>query len=223
MGQRISGKERDRRKEEWIPYITSTCSSRYRNRFSVRYRFATNSFFPLSLSLLAPSLFTRTEIPRSKISSICREGIPTITIVSPSFKLKTSREDVVSLFFFFFFLFNGLEETGITIGWIADAQKIFVFFRETNKRVENHWSATITRRRRYESYNMTRKRVGRYRPRKKRRKKRCITAVLVIKLARIIAIPSLTPKRTIGQRTVDRPPRWEASGVNAHQITTARK
>lgn len=70
---------------------------------------------------------------------------------------------------------------------------------------------------------MTRKRVGRYRPRKKRRKKRCITAVLVIKLARIIAIPSLTPKRTIGQRTVDRPPRWEASGVNAHQITTARK
>lgn len=57
----------------------------------------------LSLSLLAPSLFTRTEIPRSKISSICREGIPTITIVSPSFKLKTSREDVVSLFFFFSF------------------------------------------------------------------------------------------------------------------------
>lgn len=127
--------------------------------------------------------------------------------------------------FSFFFLFiqrtrrNGYNDRG----WIADAQKIFVFFREANNRVENHWSATITRRRRYESYNMTRKRVGRYRPRKKRRKKRCITAVLVIKLARIIAIPSLTPKRTIGQRTVDRPPRWEASGVNAHQITTARK
>lgn len=45
MGPRVRGKERDRGREEWIPYITSTCSSRYRNQFAARYRFATTRIF----------------------------------------------------------------------------------------------------------------------------------------------------------------------------------
>jgi len=36
---------------------------------------------------------------------------------------------------------------------------------------ENHWSATISRRRRYESYNTTRERVGTDRVKRKKKSK----------------------------------------------------
>lgn len=70
MDLRVRGKERDRWREEWIPYITSTCSSRYRNQFAACYRFATTRiFFPSRSSKLFKRFHLSIDPAAQRVSS----------------------------------------------------------------------------------------------------------------------------------------------------------